>query len=154
MRTPAAILICSAEVKFLQKDSAASLKDLGLTAHEIGAYQTSARSRDQQPTALAPAEPPATERVATVTLRLAVANNSKFVRGRKRATENIERYCLTFYGMKRLETGHYELSIPYRSDAELDKTVQDLLTEISQEADMRNCFVEMDAWEEGTERRW
>ncbi|AFK68655.1 TnpR [Pseudomonas putida] len=121
---------------------------------EIGAYQTSARSRDQQPTALAPAEPPATERVATVTLRLAVANNSKFVRGRKRATENIERYCLTFYGMKRLETGHYELSIPYRSDAELDKTVQDLLTEISQEADMRNCFVEMDAWEEGTERRW
>ena len=25
---------------------------------------------------------------------------------------------------------------------------------ISQEADMRNCFIEADAWEEGTERRW
>ncbi|RLR31940.1 transposase, partial [Pseudomonas aeruginosa] len=24
----------------------------------------------------------------------------------------------------------------------------------SQEADMRNCFIEADAWEEGTERRW
>jgi len=23
-----------------------------------------------------------------------------------------------------------------------------------QEADMRNCFIEADAWEEGTERRW
>jgi hypothetical protein len=92
--------------------------------------------------------------VATVTLRLAVVNNSKFVRGRKRATENIERYCLEPYGMKRLETGHYELTIPYRSDDELDKTVHDLLTEISQEADMRNCFIEADAWEEGTERRW
>ncbi|MDA4334965.1 helix-turn-helix domain-containing protein, partial [Escherichia coli] len=61
---------------------------------EIGAYQKSARSRDQQPSAASPAEPPAAERVATVTLRLAVVNNSKFVRGRKRATENIERYCL------------------------------------------------------------
>jgi len=57
-------------------------------------------------------------------------------------------------GMKRPETGHYELAISYRSDDELDKTVHDLLTEISQEADMRNCFIEADAWEEGTERRW
>ncbi|ESW38347.1 hypothetical protein O164_18830, partial [Pseudomonas taiwanensis SJ9] len=47
-----------------------------------------------------------------------------------------------------------ELAISYRSDDELDKTVHDLLTEISQEADMRNCFIEADAWEEGTERRW
>ncbi|MCS7605669.1 hypothetical protein N0708_32380, partial [Pseudomonas aeruginosa] len=90
----------------------------------------------------------------TVTLRLAVVNNSKFVRGRKRATENIERYCLEPYGMKRLDAGHYELTIPYRSDDELDKSVHDLLTEISQEADMRNCFVEMGAWEEDTEKRW
>ena len=120
----------------------------------IGAYQKSARSRDQQPSAASPAEPPAAERVATVTLRLAVVNNSKFVRGRKRATENIERYCLEPYGMKRLDAGHYELTIPYRSDDELDKSVHDLLTEISQEADMRNCFVEMGAWEEDTEKRW
>ena len=81
-------------------------------------------------------------------------NNSKFVRGRKRAKENIERYCLEPYGMKRLESGNYELVIPYRNDDELDKTVHDLLTEVSQEADMRNCFIEADAWEEGTERRW
>ena len=46
------------------------------------------------------------------------------------------------------------MTIPYRSDTELDKTVYDLLTEISQEAYMRNCFIEADAWEVGTERRW
>lgn len=120
---------------------------------DIGTYQKSARSRDQQHNVASPVVP-AVERVATITLRLAVENNSKFVRGRKRATENIERYCLEPYGVKRLETGHYELTIPYRSDEELDKTVHDLLTEISQEADMRSCFVEMDAWEEGTEKRW
>ena len=38
-------------------------------------------------------------------------NNSKFVRGRKRAKENIERYCLEPYGMKQLESGNYELTI-------------------------------------------
>lgn len=119
----------------------------------IGTYQKSARRRDQCPPVAPPAEPTGV-RVAIITLRLTVMNNSKFVRGRKRATENIERYCLGPHTMKRLETGHYELTIPYRSDDELDKTVHDLLTEISQEADMRHCFVEMDAWEEGTERRW
>ncbi|AZC67581.1 resolvase [Pseudomonas chlororaphis subsp. aureofaciens] len=34
------------------------------------------------------------------------------------------------------------------------RVAQRPLTEISQKADMRNCFIEMDAWEEGTERRW
>lgn len=58
-------------------------------------------------------------------LRLAVENNSKFVRGRKRAKENIERYYLEPYGVKRLEPGNYELTVPYRGH----------------EAEMRNCFV-------------
>lgn len=120
---------------------------------DIGQYQKSTQPRGQQRNVASAAEPVA-ERVATVTLRLAVVNNSKFVRGRKRAKENIERYCLEPYGMKRLESGNYELAIPYRNDDELDKTVHDLLIEISQEADMRNCFIEADAWEEGTERRW
>lgn len=87
------------------------------------------------------------ERVATVVLRLAVENNSKFVDGRKRARENIERYCLEPYGMKRLESGNYELATTYRGDEELVKVVHDLLAKTCQEADMRNCFIEADAWE-------
>ncbi|MEO4017706.1 hypothetical protein [Pseudomonas rossensis] len=52
------------------------------------------------------------ELVATVVLRLVVENNSKFVRSRKRAGENIGRYCLEPYGMKRLGSGNYELATP------------------------------------------
>lgn len=81
-------------------------------------------------------------------------NNSKFVRGRKRAKENIERYCLKPFGVKRLESGNYELTVTYQSDDELDKALHDLMSEITQEAKMRNCFIEAEAWEEGTERRW
>ncbi|KAA0945654.1 hypothetical protein FQ186_14030 [Pseudomonas sp. ANT_H14] len=87
-------------------------------------------------------------------MRLAVENNSKFVRGKKRAKENIERYCLEPYGMKPLASGNYSLSILYRNEEALDKTVHDLLTEIRQEAEMRNCIIEADDWEEGSERRW
>lgn len=50
--------------------------------------------------------------------------------------------------MKPPEWANYELSIPYRNDETLDKTVHDLLTEISQEAEMRNCLIQVDAWEE------
>lgn len=120
---------------------------------DIGTYQKSTQTRGQQRNVTSPAES-AVERVAIITLRLAVENNSKFVRGRKRAKENIERYCLKPFGVKRLESGNYELTVPYQSDDELDKTVHELLGEISQEAEMRNCYIEADAWEEGTERRW
>jgi hypothetical protein len=47
-----------------------------------------------------------------------------------------------------MESGHYELIIPYRSDEEWDKTVYGLLA-----GRMRNCFIEAVTWEEGTERR-
>ena len=85
------------------------------------------------------------EAVATITLRLAVEYNSNFVRGKKRAKENIERYCQEPFGVKRLESGNYELTVLYQSDDELDKAVYDLLTDISQEAEMHNCFFEADA---------
>ncbi|MDR6919098.1 DNA invertase Pin-like site-specific DNA recombinase [Pseudomonas sp. 3296] len=115
---------------------------------DIGTYQKSGQRNVVSPAELT------VERVATIRLRLAVENNSKFVRGRKRAKENIERCCLEPLGVKCLDSGNYELKVPYQSDEELDKALLDLLSEISQEAEMRNCFIEADAWEEGTERRW
>ncbi len=120
---------------------------------DIGTYQKSAQTRGQQRNTVSPAES-AVEQVAAVTLRLAVENNSKFVRGRKRAKENIECYCLEPLGVKRLGSGNYELTVPYQSDEELDKAVHDLLSEIIQETEMRNCSIEVDAWEAGTQRRW
>lgn len=90
----------------------------------------------------------------SVTLQLSVMNSSKSVRGRKRVMENIEHYCLSPYGMTKLGTGLYKLNIPHRSNDELDKIVRSMLTEIRQEAEMRNCVAKIVVWEDGTERRW
>lgn len=98
--------------------------------------------------------PPQQPKTAIVTLSLWVENNSKFVRGKKRAREDIERHHLLFYGMKKLANGDYELAIPYEDDADLDKTVYDLLSAISNEADNRHCFIEADVYQNGTDRHW
>jgi len=91
---------------------------------------------------------------STVTLWLRVENNSKFVRGKKRARENIERYHLQQYQMKKLNDHEYELTFSYADDADLDKQVYSLLREIESEADLRFCFTEADVQENGTDRSW
>jgi hypothetical protein len=40
------------------------------------------------------------------------------------------------------------------TEAHIDKQIYDLLREIDEEADCRNCFVETDAREQGTGRSW
>jgi len=91
---------------------------------------------------------------ATVLLSLRIENNSKFVRGKKRAMESIERYLLKGYAAKLRPSGEYDLKIPYRTNDDLDKTMDELLIEIAREADLRNCFSESEACLEGTDRSW
>lgn len=81
-------------------------------------------------------------------------NNNKFVRGKKRAREDIERFHLRRYGMKKLGGWEYELTFSYRDDADLDRQVYDLLRDIDNEADLRHCFTEADVTESGTDRSW
>ncbi len=95
-----------------------------------------------------------TSKVALIRLRLRIENNSKFVRGKKRAQEDIEQYCLNKYEPKQIESGEYVLKVPYISDDDLDKKMYDLLGDISSEADDRHCFSESDAHMEGTDRYW
>ena len=92
-----------------------------------------------------------------VKLSLCVENNSKFVRGRSRSLDSIERYCLAYYHAKKIDPkgSDYELTIPYSSDEDLDRTIYDLCQEISSTADERNCFVEIDVSAlDGSERYW
>lgn len=91
---------------------------------------------------------------STITLWLRVENNNKFVRGKKRTRESVERYHLQQFGMKKLGDCKYELTFSYRDDADLDRQVYDLLREIDNEADMHHCFIEADARENGTNRSW
>lgn len=119
---------------------------------EIGPYEKSAQQRSSPPTAEGGDDDP--PKVATIRLTLRVENNSKFVRGKKRARENIERYCLQEYEAERLPNGEYMLKVPYRSDDDLDKRMSELLSDIASEADDRHCFSESDARMEGTDRQW
>ena len=96
----------------------------------------------------------ASTRKATILLWLRVENNNKHVRGKKRALENIQRYCLPPYEALRRSSGEYALQVPYCSDAALDQIVSDLLEDIAREADMCNCFSESNAQLEGTDRCW
>jgi uncharacterized protein DUF4158 len=93
--------------------------------------------------------------VATIRLYLYVENNNRHLRGKKRAIDAIVRYVLPVYGETRhLQRNEYQIKIPYRDDAELDKIVDELLYEIWWEADRGNCFSESEASLEGTDRAW
>ncbi len=93
-----------------------------------------------------------------VKMWLRVENNNKFVRGKKRAREEIEQRVLSRFAMEKPDKNGWEyvLSIPYTSDEELDRVIYD---EISREAesiaDLRNCFTEADITSmEDPERGW
>jgi hypothetical protein len=93
-------------------------------------------------------------KAATILLSLRIENYSKFVRGKKRATEDIERYRLGKYDAKRRPGGEYELKVPYCSDQELDQTIEELLGDVASHADDRNCFSESNARTHNADRSW
>lgn len=118
---------------------------------KIGPYQKPARAQPVASTGAGEADPP---RLATIRLTLRIENNSKFVRGKKRSREDIERSCLAEYDAKRLPSGEYELKVPYGSDDDLDQRMNELLGDIASQADDRHCFSESEARMEGTDRCW
>lgn len=93
-------------------------------------------------------------KTTTVILWLRVENNSSFVRGKKRSIENIELFNLSEFNMKKLDEGKYELIIPYEDDGGLEETINRLLGDIESTADLKNCFIEADVIEKGTDRSW
>ncbi len=102
--------------------------------------------------------PPPKKNVLKVTLWLMVERNSKFVRGKKGAREDIEYYVLRHYDMKKRwpDGNEYELTIHYDTDEELDTIIyRDILQAASFQADMRNCFIETDVRAlDDSERSW
>lgn len=97
-------------------------------------------------------------RVMKVRLWLRVENNSKFVRGRSRSIEEIERRVLSRFAMEKTDKdgGEYILSIPYTSDEELDRIIYDeIYSEAESIADFRHCFTEGDMVSlDDPERSW
>jgi DNA invertase Pin-like site-specific DNA recombinase len=86
-------------------------------------------------------------KVMKVRLWLRVENNSKFVRGKGKVREEIERHVLSRFAMEKADKKgwEYRLSIPYTSDEELDRTIhEEIYTEAERCADFRHCFIEAD----------
>ncbi|HIA54786.1 MAG TPA: hypothetical protein EYN91_22330 [Candidatus Melainabacteria bacterium] len=95
------------------------------------------------------------KKTTTVTLWLRVENNNKFVRGKKKAREDIEYMVLSGHHMKKLARDcAYELTFEYEDDDDLDKQIHEMLIECEHMADLRNCFTEPDVREKGTDRYW
>lgn len=86
------------------------------------------------------------KKIIKVEMWLRVERNNKYVRGKKRAREEIERYVLFEYDMKKphKDGWDYILTISYDTDKELDNIVSDILVEASRIAEDRNCFIEAD----------
>ena len=92
-----------------------------------------------------------------VGVSLWVENNSKFVRGKKKAREDIERYVFDAYHMKKTSKDRwdYVLTIAYNTEVELDECVEELIMEAAREADSRHCFIEIDVVSlDDPERMW
>jgi hypothetical protein len=104
-----------------------------------------------------PAEPAKPENTMRLGMWLDVQNNNKFVRGRKTSLERIEDYLERNYSCRKLhKTGlEYELTITYTDDADLDRTVYEMIGEIDSIADLRHCCIECDLWAvDDPDRRW
>lgn len=148
----------------LKKDSGRSVKEIcGIVGISRNTYYKYTRAEGQpEPGGKSPAsgrpegpgepkakECPSTPRptVAKVTLRLRAENNSKFVRGKDKVREEIERYVLSRFAMQKADQKgcEYLLSVPYTSDEELDRTIyEESCAEAERYADLRHCFIEAD----------
>lgn len=90
---------------------------------------------------------PTNEKIAQILMSLRVENNNKFVRGKKKARENIERYLEYYYKMQKASSSDddYIIFVKYKDIDDLKNTVYEIFRELENEADLKNCFTEGDA---------
>lgn len=87
-------------------------------------------------------------KIKLITLYLSIENNSEFVRGKGKVRERIERYSLSNYQMKKLPHNDYELTFNYENEEHLQKQIDDLHQEMAMEADLRNCYIETNFYDQ------
>ena len=95
-------------------------------------------------------------KIATLEVSLYIENNSKFVRGKKKAREDIEYEWSRYYQMRKLHSDgqDYLLKVTYETAEELDSSVDDIITEAQSAADLRNCYSEVNVKHNETNNYW
>lgn len=98
----------------------------------------------------------ATKKIAILDVHLVVENNSKFVRGKNESRRQIEESCFSPFDVIKKDKDGYEyiLKIPYETDAELEETIDEIMSEAGYIADLRNGFVEMSFHDPATDKSW
>jgi DNA invertase Pin-like site-specific DNA recombinase len=81
-----------------------------------------------------------------IRLWLQVENNNKFVRGKTKSREEIERLCLAQYNAKRLspDGNEYDLIFRHKNEKDLQNQINRLAIDMACIADARNGFTESD----------
>jgi DNA invertase Pin-like site-specific DNA recombinase len=148
----------------LKKDPERSVKEIcdivGISRNTYYKYTRSGDQSGADGQSTPPSKPVGSGRLATpdnrpaplpkvmkLKLWIQVENNSKFVRGKGKVREEIERYVLNHFAMVKADKngGEYTLSVPYTSDEDLDRIIyEEIYAEAERYADCRRCFIEAD----------
>ncbi|MBL6991860.1 MAG: recombinase family protein [Bacteriovoracaceae bacterium] len=89
-------------------------------------------------------------------LNLRVERNNKFVRGMKRARQEIEDYCLRQFNAKKLDKNgwDYTITVEFEDEKDLEKQINDLCADMESTADCRNCFTEASIYDPILDKSW
>ncbi len=85
------------------------------------------------------------DKTAVIRLLLRIENNNKFVRGKGKVRQSVEQHLRSYYKLEVMTSGEYVIYVSYRTLEELEETVDEIIREIADEADLKNCFIEADA---------
>lgn len=96
------------------------------------------------------------EKSIELDLWLMVENNSKFVRGKTRVRQEIEDYLNSYYDLEKpyKDSWDYKLTIKYTTEEELDNEIEEIIHEMADIADMKNCFIEHSINSEKLDKGW
>lgn len=96
------------------------------------------------------------EKSIELDLWLMVENNSKFVRGKTRVRQEIEDYLNSYYDLEKpcKDSWDYKLTIKYTTEEELDNEIEEIIHEMADIADMKNCFIEHSINSEKLDKEW
>jgi phosphoribosylformylglycinamidine (FGAM) synthase PurS component len=82
------------------------------------------------------------DKTIEVKLEFIIENNSRYLRGKKKAISDIENELFHFdHRLKTIDDGHYILTIDYKTDYELERFINKIDCEICKTAEIHDCFI-------------
>lgn len=94
------------------------------------------------------------EQIAKIRMWLRIENNNKFVRGKSKVRKEVEQYLQYDFNMEMNSSNEYVFFVPYKDREDLTKQVEDIICEIANTADWRNCFIEAETYCDELDLYW